>query len=450
MKEKDWKKQLFERLSHYEETAPEGLWADIEARLGAQMPQKHQSARTIPLWVKLAAAAAFAGVLTGNGYLMWMIGCEGSVDGEGSREIAESVMITSKQDPAKVQESTAELAKKSDPMDVLLAQSAGVPQRILQVSDRQIKLESQEDLNVSADPLRPVYVIQDNPVIPEKLEGQTLPEDRFTAQTSTQPLEETIKTDESVSKIKENARESEEVMRELDRQIAQSVNLQHGYAEFCLYTSNGFGDQSNSNGVLMNPMLMDSYNCSKYMSRPNSVYDDPVFLVNYEERQKHHQPISFGLTVNFPISSRIYMVTGLVYTRLRSDFSNMADHVLYKKEQTLYDIGIPVMGQFYAKNRGRLRAYVAIGGQADFNVKTRLIADGVEQELRKDRVQWSANTALGLQYHILPQFAVYAEPGLKYYFDNGSGISTFFKDRPMNFNLQVGLRLALEGDRLKN
>ena len=121
MKEKDWKKQLFERLSHYEETAPEGLWADIEARLGAQMPQKHQSARTIPLWVKLAAAAAFAGVLTGNGYLMWMIGCEGSVDGEGSREIAESVMITSKQDPAKVQESTAELAKKSDPMDVLLA-----------------------------------------------------------------------------------------------------------------------------------------------------------------------------------------------------------------------------------------------------------------------------------------------------------------------------------------
>ena len=67
MKEKDWKKQLFERLSHYEETAPEGLWADIEARLGAQMPQKHQSARTIPLWVKLAAAAAFAGVLTGNG-----------------------------------------------------------------------------------------------------------------------------------------------------------------------------------------------------------------------------------------------------------------------------------------------------------------------------------------------------------------------------------------------
>ena len=83
-------------------------------------------------------------------------------------------------------------------------------------------------------------------------------------------------------------------------------------------------------------------------------------------------------------------------------------------------------------------------------MKTRLIADGVEQELRKDRVQWSANTALGLQYHILPQFAVYAEPGLKYYFDNGSGISTFFKDRPMNFNLQVGLRLALEGDRLTN
>lgn len=450
MKEKDWKKQLFDRLSDYEETAPEGLWADIEARLATQMPQKHQSARTIPLWVKLTTAAAFAGVLTGNGYLMWMIGCEGSADGEGPLEIAETVVTTSKPESAKVQESAAELAKKLDPMDVLLTQSAVVPQRTLQVSDRQAKPESQEDLNVSDDPLRPVHVVQDDPAILEKPEGLILPEDRYTAQDSTQPLEETIKADEGVNKIRENAKESEDVMRELDRRIAQSVNPQQGHAEFCLYTSNGFGDQSNSNGVLMNPMLMDSYNCGKYMSRPNSVYDDPVFLVNYEERQKHHQPISFGLTVNFPISSRIYMVTGLVYTRLRSDFSNMADHVLYKKEQTLYDIGIPVMGQFYVKNKGHLRAYVAIGGQADFNVKTRLIADGVEQELRKDRVQWSVNTALGLQYHILPQFAVYVEPGLKYYFDNGSGISTFFKDRAMNFNLQVGLRLTLDGGRSKN
>ena len=38
---------------------------------------------------------------------------------------------------------------------------------------------------------------------------------------------------------------------------------------------------------------------------------------------------------------------------------------------------------------------------------------------------------------------LYAEPGLNYYFDNGSPVENVFKSRPLNFNLTLGLRLRL-------
>jgi hypothetical protein len=38
---------------------------------------------------------------------------------------------------------------------------------------------------------------------------------------------------------------------------------------------------------------------------------------------------------------------------------------------------------------------------------------------------------------------IYAEPGVRYYFDNGSRMQNYFKDRPTSWTLQVGLRLNL-------
>lgn len=441
MREKDWGKQLFERLSDYEETAPEGLWTDIEARLAAQKSQKHQSARTIPLWVKLTAAAAFVGVLTGNGYLMWMIGCEGPVGDEASREMAETVVKIKKSGTDAGFAMKSEKLIESEESGRLVGtkrsiKSEAVP--VLMAQSTEMSSKASEDMGELGNST--CSVNQETVTIPDALE---IAEECSTAQPPS-------KTSEEIAIIDNSVKETEEVLRELDRQIAQTDSRVHTQAEFSLYASNGFSNQSSSNGVLMNPIKLDSYHYDMYMSRTNNRLGNLVFLDNYEERQKHYQPISYGLTVNIPISSRFYVATGLVYTRLRSDFTSVANGYSYQKEQTLYDIGIPVMGQYYVRNWGRLDAYVTMGVQADFNVKTHLVADGVEQKLKKDHLQWSVNTAMGLQYHILPRFAIYAEPGVKYYFDNGSLLCTFFKDKPLNFNLQVGLRLILDGDRSKN
>jgi hypothetical protein len=60
--------------------------------------------------------------------------------------------------------------------------------------------------------------------------------------------------------------------------------------------------------------------------------------------------------------------------------------------------------------------------------------------MSKDRLQWSIGSSLGVQYNILPQLGVYAEPGIRYYFNNGSDVSNFFKDKPTDFHLELGLR----------
>jgi len=90
--------------------------------------------------------------------------------------------------------------------------------------------------------------------------------------------------------------------------------------------------------------------------------------------------------------------------------------------------------------------YASAGGQIDYNVKADMKTAGVDVELERDRLQFSAQGALGIQYDFIPMLGVYVEPGLKYYFDNGSNIRNFFKDKPTNFNVQVGVRFNLAND----
>ena len=64
--------------------------------------------------------------------------------------------------------------------------------------------------------------------------------------------------------------------------------------------------------------------------------------------------------------------------------------------------------------------------------------------MEKDRLQWSAGSALGVQLNVTPALGLYVEPGLRYYFDNGSNVENIFKDKKLNFQLQVGVRLDIK------
>ena len=67
-----------------------------------------------------------------------------------------------------------------------------------------------------------------------------------------------------------------------------------------------------------------------------------------------------------------------------------------------------------------------------------------EESVDVDRLQWSVSGAVGFQYNFIDRLGVYVEPGVGYYFDDGSNVLTIYKDKPFNFNFQVGLRFELD------
>ena len=57
-------------------------------------------------------------------------------------------------------------------------------------------------------------------------------------------------------------------------------------------------------------------------------------------------------------------------------------------------------------------------------------------------LQFSVMGAVGAQYNISSRVGIYVEPGVSYFFDDGSDIETIRKENPCNFTLQGGVRLT--------
>ena len=423
MKQEDWTQRLRDQLADYEEAAPEGLWADIEARLEATMapaPEvsaskaSKQKARLLPLWGKrVAVAAAFIGMMTCNGYLMWEISKREEAAKIESQVLADnSPKLTPNSQKLSAESSNSSEFTQDSPEFTSAPRKAYQEASEIHTSSLEIHSNSPEDVKEVLNP-------EEKKPIPS------------------------VKTEKSPQKTLPTEQEQ---LRQLDAKIAEATKArQHRRIGFGLYAQNGFGSETSANGVLMSPQLAANYDYSQYLMahRTRAANQEPIYLVNYEERQKHYQPISFGLTTNIPVSSRLSLTTGLVYTRLRSDFVVVMAGYPMTTEQTLHYIGVPLSAQYRLWGYKGLKVYASAGGQADYNVKARDEMNGITQDIRRDRWQFSVQGAVGVEYDIIPQLGIYVEPGVKHYFDNGSKVHNYFKDKPTGLNLQVGLRLNL-------
>lgn len=182
-------------------------------------------------------------------------------------------------------------------------------------------------------------------------------------------------------------------------------------------------------------------NCGD-MTYSNLMSSNIVLQSAYKEVTHHAQPVSVGLSLEYALDDRLSLVSGLVYTRASSDFIKSAGGDDIVEKQRLHYIGVPLGVKCRMWSNSTVHAYATAGAQADFNVSATLTSGSVKADIAKDRVQFSANAAAGLQVDVVPHVGVYAEPGVKYYFDNGSQMQTAFKDNPWSFNLQIGLRVG--------
>ena len=235
----------------------------------------------------------------------------------------------------------------------------------------------------------------------------------------------------------------------MDEEQRRMGKRHRGGLKLQLYGENGFiGKTSGGNS----PVLMSSMPSSDpvYYDKNTqfaSFFDERYMAMiptsDLYEKTKHHQPISVGMQVGFLLFPKLKLSTGLVYTKVSSDFISGVSDTRTVSTQDLHYIGIPLNLSCSVWEYKGLHTYVTAGGEGAVNIKNHTETDGEVKDSKRDKMQWSTNASVGIQYDFIPQLGVYVEPGMKYYFDNGSQIENIFKDKKLNFNIQFGLRFNI-------
>ena len=219
------------------------------------------------------------------------------------------------------------------------------------------------------------------------------------------------------------------------------------------------------------------------LSIPNDqqlVFEDGVPYLRQANQvvdMEHHQPISFGLSVRKSLAKGFSVETGLTYTLLSSD-AKFADSD-QKTKQKLHYLGIPLKANWNFLDKKLFTLYVSGGGMIEKCVYGKLGTEketvkplqkanwnfiekklfylyvagggmiekcacgklGTEKETGKP-LQFSVSGAVGAQFNATKRVGIYVEPGVAYFFDDGSDVQTIRKENPFNFNIQAGIRLT--------
>lgn len=407
MKHNDWTEQLRQRLNDAEVPAPENLWDSISQQLDAQGQQQDAEDAQVakkPHRVALLPWAAAASVVLIAGVGMWWQLRSNTPDIAMLEPASHPITLTDNK--AVVADATTANTKASTTSThAMLAYKDNTLAPTASNKEEEVMALTMAEQEVQNEPIAEVSTTTSTPTA-----------------TATQKNQRTTQT------------QAAHTAYHLPRTQHQTSNTRWQVGVGTAGNMNRY----NSSG----PIYVNS------LSAVNTEYaDNEMFRVSpYEQDTKdvthHDMPISIGFTASYSVTPRIALASGLVYTLATSSFQHGAS--MPKETQTLHYVGIPLNLSYTVWGNSWLRTYIMAGAQADMNVKATLKADGHKSNIDNDRAQFSVTGGAGVQLNVAQQLGIYVEPGVRYYFDNGSAVQTIFKEHPTNFSLQVGLRWNIE------
>lgn len=433
----NWQKDIHDRLGSYEKDAPEGLWEGISRRMpklndGVMLTHKPQRTAKFGMW-RVAGVAAAASVALVIGYSFLGNSAKDNIN-IATNTPKHPNMLASNQKPLGNEPTGVNADQTTHSADNLLSEQP----KLASASTEQPTLA-----NASTE--------TDVKVISSKEENSSKEED---------------------SKKEENGKENEQAevkpeKREDSRMLPKSQNdallayndltERRGSADASSRwtvstgamgglgasgTTTAYGDYL----VLASPGVMDAKDSP--MLDMNTVNRDVETKTEYE----HHLPIRIGLSVAYALTDRLSISSGLTYTRLASDIKDASRESKYIGEQRLHYVGIPVNVSYKVASSRWLGLYGTAGVLAEKCVSGTTDEGYVENNTMKytnthdissKPLQMSVNAGVGIQFDFIDNVGIYAEPGLSYYFDDGSALQTIYKEKPLNFNLNVGVRFKL-------
>ena len=167
-------------------------------------------------------------------------------------------------------------------------------------------------------------------------------------------------------------------------------------------------------------------------------------------RYDHNRPIKVGISVRYDIDNRWSISSGLTYSYLRSSFDYSEGKAFGSGVQKLHYVGLPLAADYNIISAKKLKVYLSAGGEVQKLVCGKATMDGVNipeadanHDIKEGGMQWSLNAAIGAEYNFVDNFGIYIEPGVSHYIDNHSKVDNYYKYKPTNFSLNVGLRLSI-------
>ena len=411
---KHWIDDLRNRLGHYETEAPEGVWSSISERLyGAAAPMDghlnvalKQRKQAATIWLIPTGIAASIALLALLSY-PFLHHEEPSLPSLPT--LAQEVPAAQQQimEQEAIEHPTSPLNNSSEQSTSSAESQAGA---FTSATEKQV--------------VAPSSAFSDNPEQPSSSAGDKV--------TSPSPHSPSRRWGETT--------------------IATTPRRARRHARWSLSASASGGIGSNSNLHSREGLLM--------LSAPSNYHttwaDSPLLgigLMNRGEEvhseYKHHLPLRFGLNVAFYLSPRLAVESGLSYTRLTSDHTEGSYHSYHTTTQKIDYLGIPLKLKYQFLSLNRIALYASAGAMAEQCISGKATTQYViqqkaqqteKQNLTSRPLQLSAQAALGVEYHFIDRFSLFAEPGVGYYFDDRSSLETIYQKRPFNFNLNLGIR----------
>lgn len=427
MKQNDWTSKLHERLDGHKATVPDGLWDKIAERLDdniatapAPLPNNHNRPKTIRL-VALAMSAAAS--------------------------VAVVVMVALRMNDDTINNVASKYNRPAASLHNPATSSVvNAPQRLIS----RIASATHASELTAQTPQAAVLLAEATPLSEDTTYRSVCETPANDLQTITAPDESNARPDErsSTSRMRKGGNANKTYNKPSATSYALTRQTKHAQQSakwnIGVHAEGITTDSRNT----QRPMLMATRDADMLVSgNPNKVQsvlsNAPLQLADYSQTKHHYHPMSFGLSVGYNLTPRLTLTTGMVYTYASSEFTSSAagDHIV--ETQRLHYIGIPLSVKYKVWGNNAIQTYATAGCQADFNVSANIQTDNITKDADKDRTQWSVGGAVGVQYNIIPRMGIYAEPGVRYYIDNKSSVETIFKEKKLNFNLQLGVRVEL-------
>lgn len=440
----DWLQDIHDRLADFETDAPEDLWEQISRRLetsaaadGVDDADSDNIDRTdgtrrrvIPLWVRRTASAAAAVILLASGLLLLR-------HDDPVQRLRENLPAT--HDTMAATTPQTEQSKENSiipaPQDrirptaatVTHTDDAAVARNL--IAANMMPVVSTDDAAAQTGHTTDVDTARPAETIPERTAGNG-PSPR--------------RQSEEPQQFNSDTRRGSDLKRP---EATSARALRIG-----AYASGGaasYAMHSRSNGTISTVIA----------SNDTHWEDSPLLGMLLYNRGKdtqthlrHHQPIRAGVSFTYMINDRLGIESGLTYTLLASDTHDGSDKHYFEGRQRLHYMGIPLNVKYEFLRWRRFGFYGSAGVLAEQCISARMhkeyVLDGSSYRTSTESIptrpfQLSANISAGVRYDFTPTVGIYAEPGLSYYFDDGTSLQSIYKQRPLNFNLNVGVRFTV-------